>query len=148
MFQVKGIGHFLLDMIQEEGKLSILIYRKKMILKIKKMIRKNIRQSRKIMEGRQMKKTKKIMIQAQETILQFLMMMSMKICSKMTLMTMMISSILSTSFQNQMMIQMSSLMKKIKIENKDDYTDDEVGLGMSLYNILICMHCSLKIIYF
>jgi hypothetical protein len=61
MFQVKGIGHLLLDMIQEEGQLSILIYRKKMILKIKKMIR-QIRQSRKIMEGRQMKKTKKIMI--------------------------------------------------------------------------------------
>jgi hypothetical protein len=46
MFQVKGIGHLLLDMIQEEGQLSILIYRKKMILKIKKMIRQNIRQSR------------------------------------------------------------------------------------------------------
>jgi hypothetical protein len=45
MFQVKGIGHLLLDMIQEEGQLSILIYRKKMILKIKKMIRQNIRQS-------------------------------------------------------------------------------------------------------
>jgi hypothetical protein len=29
MFQVKGIGHFLLDMIQEEGQLSILIYKKK-----------------------------------------------------------------------------------------------------------------------
>ena len=129
MFQVKGIGHLLLDMIQEEGQLSILIYRKKMILKIKKMIRQNIIQHRKIMEGRQMKKMKKIMIQAQETILQFLMMMSMKICSKMTLMTMMISSILSTSFQNQMMIQMSSSMKKIKIENKDDYIDVEVGLG-------------------
>jgi hypothetical protein len=62
MFQVKGIGHLLLDMIQEEGQLSILIYRKKMILKIKKMIRQNIRQSQKIMEGRQMKKMKKIMI--------------------------------------------------------------------------------------
>jgi hypothetical protein len=61
MFQVKGIGHLLLDMIQEEGQLSLLIYRKKMILKIKKMIR-QIRQSRKIMEGRQMKKTKKIII--------------------------------------------------------------------------------------
>ena len=35
----KGIGHLLLDMIQEEGQLSILVYRKKMILKIKKMIR-------------------------------------------------------------------------------------------------------------
>ena len=57
------------------------------------------------------------------------MMMSMKIYSKMTLMTMMISSILSTSFQNQMMIQISSSMKKMKIENKDDYTDVEVGLG-------------------
>jgi hypothetical protein len=39
MFQVKGIGHLLLDMIQEEDQISILIYRKKMILKIKKMIR-------------------------------------------------------------------------------------------------------------
>jgi hypothetical protein len=29
-----------------------------------------------------------------------------------------------------MMIQMLSSMKKIKIENKDDYTDVEVGLGM------------------
>jgi hypothetical protein len=65
MFQVRGIGHLLLDMIQEE------------------------------------------------------MMMSMKICSKMTLMMMMISSILSTSFLNRMMIQMSSSMKK-KIQNKDD----------------------------
>jgi hypothetical protein len=62
MFQVKGIGHLLLYMIQEEGQLSILIYRKKMILKIKKMFRQNIRKSQKIMEGRQMKKTKKIMI--------------------------------------------------------------------------------------
>jgi hypothetical protein len=43
IFQVKGIGHLLLDMIEEEGQLSILIYRKKMILKIKKMIRHNIR---------------------------------------------------------------------------------------------------------
>jgi hypothetical protein len=51
--------------------------------------------------------------------MQFLMMMSMKICSKMTLIMMMISSILSTSFLNQMMIQMSSSMKK-KIHNKDD----------------------------
>ena len=32
-------------------------------------------------------------------------------------------------FQNWMMIQMSSSMKEIKIENKDDYTDVEVGLG-------------------
>jgi hypothetical protein len=47
----------------------------------------------------------------------------------MTLMMMMISLILSTSFQNQMMIQISSSMKKMKIENKDDYTDVEVGLG-------------------
>jgi hypothetical protein len=47
-----------------------------------------------------------------------------------------------------MMIHMSSSMKKIKIENKDDYTDVEVGLGTWLYNILICMHYSLKIIYF
>jgi hypothetical protein len=62
MFQVRGIGHLLLDMIQEEGKLSILIYRKKMILKIKKMIH-QIKQSRKIMQGQQMKKMKKIMIQ-------------------------------------------------------------------------------------
>ena len=38
MFQVKGIGHLLLDMIQEEGQLCIRIYKKKMILKIKKMI--------------------------------------------------------------------------------------------------------------
>ena len=60
-FQVRGIGHLLLDMIQEEGQLSILIYRKKMILKIKKMIR-HIRQSWKIMEGRQMQKMKNIMI--------------------------------------------------------------------------------------
>jgi hypothetical protein len=37
MFQVRGIDHLLLDMIQEEGQLSILMYRKKMILK-KKMI--------------------------------------------------------------------------------------------------------------
>jgi hypothetical protein len=66
----------------------------------------------------------------------------------MTLMMMMISSILSTSFHNRMMIQMSSSMKKIKIENKDDYTDVEVGLGTSLFNILICMNYSLKIIYF
>ena len=28
-----------------------------------------------------------------------------------------------------MMIQMSNSMKKMKIENKDDYTDVEVGLG-------------------
>ena len=40
----------------------LLIYKKKMILKIKKMIQQNIRQSRKIMDGRKMKKTKKIMI--------------------------------------------------------------------------------------
>jgi hypothetical protein len=54
----------------------------------------------------------------------------MKIFSKMTLMMMMmISSILSTSFQNQMMIQISSLMEKFKIENKDDYTNVEVGFG-------------------
>jgi hypothetical protein len=70
-----------------------------------------------------MKKTKKIVIQAYETILQFLMMMSMKICSKMTLMAMMTSPILSTPFMNRMMIHMSSSMKKIKIQNKDDYTD-------------------------
>jgi hypothetical protein len=57
--------------------------------------------------------------------MQFLMMMSMKICSKMTLMTMMISSILSTPFLNWMMIQMSSSMKK-KIHNKDDYTNVEL----------------------
>jgi hypothetical protein len=43
----------------------------------------------------------------------------MKICLKMTLMMMMISSILSTSFLNRMMIQMSISMKK-KIQNKDD----------------------------
>jgi hypothetical protein len=61
MFQVKGIGHLLLDMIQEEDQLSILIYKNKIILTIKKMIR-QIKQSRKIMEGRQMKKTKNIMI--------------------------------------------------------------------------------------
>jgi hypothetical protein len=66
---------------------------------------------------------------SEETIVQFLMTMSMKICSKMILMTMTISSILSTLFQNRMMIHMLSLMKKIKIENKDDYTDFEVGLG-------------------
>ena len=39
MFQVKGIGHLLLDMIQEEDQLSILIYRKTVILNINKMIR-------------------------------------------------------------------------------------------------------------
>jgi hypothetical protein len=32
MFQVRGIGHFLLDMIQEEVQLSLLMYKKKMIL--------------------------------------------------------------------------------------------------------------------
>jgi hypothetical protein len=59
MFQVKEIGHLLLDMIQEEGQLSILIYRKKMILKMKKMIQQNIRQRRKRMEGQLMKKMKR-----------------------------------------------------------------------------------------
>jgi hypothetical protein len=43
----------------------------------------------------------------------------------MTLMTMMISSILSKLFTNQMMIQMLSSMNK-KIHNKDDYTDVEL----------------------
>jgi hypothetical protein len=63
MFLVRGIDNLLLDNIQEEGQLSILIYRKNMILKIKKMIR-QIKKSHKIMQGRQMKKMKKIMIQA------------------------------------------------------------------------------------
>jgi hypothetical protein len=62
MFQVRGIGHLLLDMIHEEGQLSILMYRKKMILK-KKMIHQIIPRH-KIMQGRQTKKTKKIMLQA------------------------------------------------------------------------------------
>jgi hypothetical protein len=33
MFQVRGISNLLLNMIQEEGQLSILMYKKKMILK-------------------------------------------------------------------------------------------------------------------
>jgi hypothetical protein len=36
-FQVRRIGHLLLDMIQEEGRLSILMYKKNIILK-KKMV--------------------------------------------------------------------------------------------------------------
>jgi hypothetical protein len=35
MFQVKGIGNLLLDMIQEEDQLSIIIYMKKMIQQIR-----------------------------------------------------------------------------------------------------------------
>jgi hypothetical protein len=52
---VRGIGHLLLDMIQEEGQLSILMYRKNMM--------DQIRQRWKIM-GQQMKKTKNMTNQA------------------------------------------------------------------------------------
>jgi hypothetical protein len=68
--------------------------------------------------GQKMKKTEK-MNQEYETLRQFLMMISMMICSKMTLMTMMISSIFSTLFLNRMLIQTSSWMIKKKIQKKD-----------------------------
>jgi hypothetical protein len=52
---------------------------------------------------------------------QFLMMISMKICSKMTsMMMMMISPIISTFFLNHMLIQISSWMINKKIQKMDD----------------------------